>query len=98
MNLQQTVTKITGKDVTEDEAMAFARDNFGILTAYVKAELSAENKDLKEQLEIAELERERIEQENENFDGLLSSALMYVPESNELHTKILEVFRIGGNG
>lgn len=36
MNLVQTVSKILNREVTEQEAMEFARDQFGTLCAFVK--------------------------------------------------------------
>lgn len=36
MNLQETVSKITGLQVTEGEAMAFARDNFDAIETEIK--------------------------------------------------------------
>lgn len=35
MTLLETVNKITGLSCTEDEAMAFARDNFPALVRYI---------------------------------------------------------------
>ena len=36
MNLVQTVSKILNREVTEQEAMEFTRDQFGTLCAFVK--------------------------------------------------------------
>jgi len=36
MTLLQTVKDITKQNPTEEEAMCYARDNFGILAAYIK--------------------------------------------------------------
>lgn len=36
MNLQQTASKILGKEVTIEEAMQFANDQFGILATYLR--------------------------------------------------------------
>jgi hypothetical protein len=36
MNLQQTVSKILGKEVTTEEAKQFANDQFGILATYLR--------------------------------------------------------------
>ena len=36
MNLQDTVAKILGKEVTVEEAKTFAQDQFGTLAAYIK--------------------------------------------------------------
>lgn len=36
MNLQETVSKILGKEVTVEEAKTFAQDQFGTLAAYIK--------------------------------------------------------------
>ena len=38
MTLQQTVSKITGLAVSKEDAMAYARDNFGILAAFLRKE------------------------------------------------------------
>lgn len=37
MNLQQTVSKILGKQVSLEEAKEFANNQFGVLAAYLKS-------------------------------------------------------------
>jgi len=38
MNLQQTISKITGLTVSEEDVMTYARDNFGVLASYLRQE------------------------------------------------------------
>lgn len=50
MNLQDTVSVILKKEVTEEEAKRFANDQFGVLAAYLKEDLKQENEKLKKSL------------------------------------------------
>lgn len=48
MNLQQTISELLKHSVTEEEAMAYARDNFGVLAALIRLEDRQEIASLKE--------------------------------------------------
>jgi len=43
MNLQETVSKILGKQVTVEQAKDFANDQFGVLCAYLKSQSNVVN-------------------------------------------------------
>lgn len=53
MTLQQTVSKIAERNVTQEEAMAFANENFGILTAFIISEVRKELENTNENLHIS---------------------------------------------
>lgn len=88
------------EDVKAFRKKAKHYNDFGFTSLTVQAlidkinDLTAENKDLKEQLEIAELEREQQETEADIYYKHLNNSLMYIPESNSLHTEVLQA--LGG--
>lgn len=79
MNLQQTISKITGLTVSEEDAMCYARDNFGVLAAYLKdgkkIELDNAYKNislLMDTLEKCESRIEELKQKNKEVYTLLN--------------------------
>lgn len=79
MNLQQTVSVIVGQNVSEEDAMAYARDNFGVLAAFLRRPDREELKDLKE-------ERNRIQCRLDKTENLLLSVNQYGRLKNGVFT------------
>ena len=81
MNLQQTISKITGLTVSEEDAMCYARDNFGVLASYLrndkKKELDNAYKNislLMDELEVRESRIKELETEKESVCKLLNKS------------------------
>lgn len=73
MKLQQTISKLTGLTVSEEDAMCYARDNFGVLATYLRQEDKSRIKELEEQLNKTAFDLQCQATENHQYREALES-------------------------
>jgi len=78
MTLLDTVKDITKQNPTEEEAMCYARDNFGILAAYLKEKHGTVLRTLIDKLCIQLDEKDK---EIESLKGVIAGASKIIKET-----------------
>lgn len=84
MNLQETVSKILGREVTLDEAKTFANENFGLLAAYLKTK----NKETKSGFDVVQMVEIPVENLSEAILNELSGRESFVDADEDLGEQI----------